>query len=67
MDPWRLSFSRGHWYLDGHDHDRGEPRQFRLDRVEGEVEVGAPGSFERPADFEPGTHPPVADRAPAAR
>jgi predicted DNA-binding transcriptional regulator YafY len=58
VDPWRLSFSRGHWYLDGRDHDRGEARQFRLDRVEGDVEVGAPASFERPADFEPGSSRP---------
>lgn len=48
VDPHRLSFSRGRWYLDGWDHDREDARQFRLDRIEGEVEVGSPGSFERP-------------------
>jgi proteasome accessory factor B len=47
IDPHRLSFSRGHWYLDGWDHDRGEDRQFRLDRIEGDVTVGDAGSFER--------------------
>jgi proteasome accessory factor B len=48
IDPHRLSFSRGRWYLDGWDHARQDDRQFRLDRIEGEVGVGAPGSFERP-------------------
>ena len=49
IDPHRLSFSRGRWYLDGWDHVREAERQFRLDRIEGEVTVGAGGSFERPA------------------
>ena len=49
VDPWRLSFRNGHWYLAGHDHDAGGERMFRLDRVESEVEAtGAEGSFERP-------------------
>lgn len=50
VDPWRLSFRNGHWYLSGRDHDVGEERLFRLDRVEGEVTAtGRDGSFERPA------------------
>lgn len=49
VDPYRLSFARGHWYLDGWDHARGAERQFRLDRIEGDVQPGAAGSFERPA------------------
>jgi predicted DNA-binding transcriptional regulator YafY len=49
VDPHRLSFSRGRWYLDGWDHAREDDRQFRLDRIEGEVTVGTGGSFERPA------------------
>jgi predicted DNA-binding transcriptional regulator YafY len=48
IDPHRLSFSRGRWYLDGWDHARQADRQFRLDRIEGDVTVGASGSFERP-------------------
>jgi proteasome accessory factor B len=70
VDPHRLSFSRGRWYLDGFDHDRTADRQFRLDRIEGEVSVGAPGSFERPpapADrgsepWELGGDPPITAR-----
>lgn len=53
VDPWRLSFARGRWYLDGWDHDRADERQFRLDRIDGEVAVGEGGSFERP-DSTPG-------------
>ncbi len=33
LDPWRLSFQRGHWYVWGYDHDRQAERNFRLDRV----------------------------------
>lgn len=50
VDPWRLSYRKGQWYLSGFDHDRGEERLFRLDRVEGMIEgTGPAGSFERPA------------------
>ena len=50
VDPWRLSFRRGHWYLAGYDHGRGGERLFRLDRVEGEVEPEGPaGAFDRPS------------------
>ncbi len=46
VDPWGLVHRSGRWYLVGRDHDRAERRAFRLDRVEGEVDVvGAPGSF----------------------
>jgi predicted DNA-binding transcriptional regulator YafY len=47
VEPWRLAFRRGHWYLEGFDRGRGAERQFRLDRVEGEVALGEPGSAER--------------------
>ncbi len=50
VDPWRLSFHRGHWYLAGLDHHRGEERLYRLDRVEGQLTVtGPPGAFARPS------------------
>jgi predicted DNA-binding transcriptional regulator YafY len=44
VDPLRLSFRNGHWYLSGIDRDAGEDRLYRLDRVEGDVEAGPPGS-----------------------
>jgi proteasome accessory factor B len=49
VDPWRLSYRNGQWYLAAFDHLRGDSRTFRLDRVQGEVEpVGESGAFERP-------------------
>ncbi|HEX2047997.1 MAG TPA: WYL domain-containing protein [Acidimicrobiales bacterium] len=57
VDPWRLSFRSGHWYLAGHDHDAGEERMFRLDRIESDVQpAGEEGAFERPAHA--GSQPP---------
>ncbi len=57
VDPWRLSFRSGHWYLAGLDHDAGEERMFRLDRVSSEVDpTGEEGAFERPAHA--GAQPP---------
>lgn len=50
VDPHRLDFRRGRWYLTGYDHERDAERSYRLDRVEGAVEVVGPaGAFERPA------------------
>ncbi|MCD9623073.1 helix-turn-helix transcriptional regulator [Rhabdothermincola salaria] len=49
VDPWRLDNRRGRWYLTGHDHLREGERNFRLDRIDGPVELGGPGAFERPA------------------
>lgn len=58
VDPWGLLLRGGFWYVIGHDHDRGERRTFRVDRFDGdpaEIAVGAPGSFDRPASFDPRT------------
>lgn len=57
LDPWGLLLRGGFWYVIGHDHGREERRTFRVDRIDdGEhIEVGAPGSFERPAGFDPRT------------
>jgi proteasome accessory factor B len=54
VDPYRLDFQRGRWYLTGHDHVRDDERVFRLDRVEGDVSAGPPKSFERPSTGVPG-------------
>jgi predicted DNA-binding transcriptional regulator YafY len=49
VNPYRLSFRNGHWYLAGHDHGRGGERVYRLDRFEtAPVAVTEPGAFERP-------------------
>jgi len=55
VEPWGILFRRGHWYVVGHDRDRGEQRSFRVDRIDGEVDAGSPGSFEPPARLELGT------------
>jgi proteasome accessory factor B len=54
VDPYRLEFQRGRWYLTGFDHLRGEERNYRLDRIEGEVELLDASSFEPPATTVPG-------------
>ncbi|WP_335975382.1 MULTISPECIES: helix-turn-helix transcriptional regulator [Streptomycetaceae] len=43
VEPWALECWRGHWYLAGHDRDRGEVRVFRLSRISGRVR--ARGAF----------------------
>ncbi|HET9692647.1 MAG TPA: WYL domain-containing protein [Acidimicrobiales bacterium] len=59
VDPWRMSYRNGQWYLSGHDHGRADSRLYRLDRVEGPVEVvGEPGAFVRPDDAERGPAKP---------
>jgi predicted DNA-binding transcriptional regulator YafY len=63
VDPYRLDFQRGRWYLSGFDHVRGAERLFRLDRVEGEVEVLDGPEFTRP----PGTPGTRGDRAGGER
>jgi proteasome accessory factor B len=58
VDPWRFEFRNGHWYLVGWDHDRGEQRTFRLDRLTDAPRPGPPGAFEPPAVTSPtATHP----------
>jgi proteasome accessory factor B len=48
VDPHRLSFRNGHWYLAGYDHGAGDDRSFRLDRFESSVAMGADANaFER--------------------
>ena len=44
IEPVRLHFTRGHWYVGGHDRDRDAWRHFRLDRIV-ELAVGRPGEF----------------------
>lgn len=49
VEPHRLSFRNGHWYLAASDLAAGEERSFRLDRIESDVAVeDTAGAFERP-------------------
>lgn len=52
LDPYALLSRSGMWYLVGLDHDRRALRTYRVDRIEGDVTVGEPGGFVRPADFD---------------
>ena len=54
VDPYRLDFQRDHWYVSGFDHLREDERNFRVDRIEGDVVCGVRHSFERPATGVPG-------------
>jgi proteasome accessory factor B len=54
VDPWGILFRRGHWYVIGHDHDRGERRSFRVDRIEGDIDTGPAHAFEPPENLQPG-------------
>ncbi|MFN0088765.1 MAG: helix-turn-helix transcriptional regulator [Acidimicrobiales bacterium] len=50
LDPYRLDHQRGRWYVSGFDHERAEPRTFRVDRIEGAVRAGRHDQrFERAA------------------
>ncbi len=53
VQPWGVTSRRGHWYLVGHDVDRGAPRVFRLSRVVGDVtSVGQPGAYDVPGGID---------------
>ena len=53
MQPWGVVSWHGHWYLAGHDEDRGEMRVFRLSRIRGPVQAaGPPGIVVRPAHLD---------------
>lgn len=58
--PALLRFRNGWWYLVGFDLDKDAPRTFRVDRLDGEPEVGEAGSGELPAGFDPETALPDA-------
>ena len=45
LEPSRLTFARGRWYVSGFDRVRGAARVFRLDRIEGLITFGDAGDF----------------------
>lgn len=54
VDPYRLDFQRGHWYLSAFDASRDDERLFRVDRIEGDVTLGEAGTFDPPTTEVPG-------------
>lgn len=61
--PYGLLLRNGQWYVVGHDVDRGEMRTFRVDRIDGSVEVGEPQRFDRPEGFTAASAFPADPRA----
>lgn len=59
VDPWELHVSGGSWYLQGYDHERGDRRAFRLDRIadlevlDVTIEVAAPDEPLPPPRYAP--------------
>lgn len=54
VDPYRIDFQRGRWYLNGFDHLRQDERVFRLDRIEGSIEPTDGPVFSRPDSVDAG-------------
>jgi predicted DNA-binding transcriptional regulator YafY len=52
VEPAGLLLREGFWYLVAFDRLRGERRTFRIDRVEGEVELGPPDAY-TPLEIDP--------------
>ena len=52
LQPYAVLLRDGSWYVIGHDAGHGEVRTFRVDRIEGDVAMGAAHSFERPDGFD---------------
>jgi predicted DNA-binding transcriptional regulator YafY len=52
LDPYGLLLRDGFWYVVGFDHEHGEPRTFRVDRIDGAVVAGERGEFSRPEGFD---------------
>jgi len=49
LDPYRLSFRYGRWYLLGWDHAKRDQRWYRVDRIGSAVQTdGESGVFDRP-------------------
>jgi proteasome accessory factor B len=54
VDPYRLDFTRGRWYVTGFDHLRAAERAYRVDRIESSVvRLDGPG-FDPPTTTVPG-------------
>jgi proteasome accessory factor B len=60
VDPYSLVHRKGAWYVIGRDHESGEVRSFRHDRIDGEVHIDDPSKpgpdFDVPSDFRAEDH-----------
>lgn len=53
VEPWKLDFRRGRWNLTAFDLERDEQRNFRLDRIRGDVTLGSAGGHVHPQPSTP--------------
>ena len=53
LDPYGVVLRFGHWYVVGYDRDREAPRAFRVDRIDGEPDLGPDRSFTPPEGIDP--------------
>lgn len=54
VETWGLLCRDGFWYVAGHDRGRDAQRTFRVDRIDGDLDVDATaGSFDPPSGFDP--------------
>lgn len=49
VEPWHLDFRKGRWAMTAFDLERGEQRNFRLDRIRSTVTLGPPDGHQHPA------------------
>lgn len=47
LEPARMSFTRGQWYVSGHDRTRSAERVFRVDRIDGPILLGSANAYDR--------------------
>lgn len=52
VEPHRLTYANGRWYVTGFDRARDDVRNFRIDRLDGDVQLGEPGAFVPPTEIE---------------
>lgn len=60
IDPYGVLLRNGFWYVLGREHEAGEQRTYRVDRIAGDVRVvGDDHGFARPEGFDPRDHMPT--------
>ncbi|HEX9683980.1 MAG TPA: WYL domain-containing protein [Acidimicrobiales bacterium] len=58
FEPWSVFTREAYWYASGYDVDAGEPRTYRIDRIQGPVTDAGPGEHPRPQGFSSGNAMP---------
>jgi proteasome accessory factor B len=53
LEPWGLLSREGFWYVVGLERNVGDHRTFRLDRIDGEIEIHEGDQFVVPDGFDP--------------